>query len=408
MTEINIVRELARKVAEIAALPIHQETIALWKANNAKTPIRPMVMIDQIPWHEMDVDGELEPRCVDPFLRTREIELRRSIYRWKHMPVDFVVEPFIRIPTTVHSTGFGIECREITSALDEKNDIVGHAYTDQLQTDADIEKIHAPELTLDETATDLDASRAHEIFDGILEVRVEGNIPVYSMWDTLVMWRNPEAIFFDLVDRPEFLHNLAQRLTDASLAMLDSMEKQGLLGRPQSWIHCTGAFTDELPAPGFNPEKPRAKDLWTYGMSQIFSTVSPEMHEEFEHPYLAPWFERFGLVYYGCCEPLDQKIPMIRRLPNIRKISMSPWVDVEHGAEAIGRDYVFSRKPSPAFLAVDNWDIAAVARDLRATRDACRRHGCPLELMLKDISTLRYDPKRLWEWAALASKIVRE
>jgi hypothetical protein len=399
---------LARKVAEIAALPIQQKTIALWKANNAKAPVRPMVMIDQIPWHEMDVDGELEPRCDDPFLRKLETELRRILYRWKHMPVDFVVEPFIRIPKTIHSTGFGIECKEITSAIDVKNDIVGHAYTDQITTDADVEKIHAPELTLDVAATERDAARAHEIFDGILEVRVEGSIPVYSMWDTIVMWRNPEAILYDLVDRPEFLHKLAQKLTDASLAMLDSMEKQSLLGRPQSWIHCTGAFTDELPAPGYNPERPRAKDLWTYGMSQIFSSVSPEMHEEFEHPYLAPWFERFGLVYYGCCEPLDHKLPMIRRLPNVRKISMSPWVDVERGAEAIGRDFVFSRKPSPAFLAMDNWDIAAVASDLRATRDACRRHGCPLELMLKDISTLRYQPKRLWEWAALASQIVRE
>lgn len=408
MTQINIVQELARKVAEIAALPVQQKTIALWKANNAKKPVRPMVMIDQIPWHEMDVNGELESRCTDLFLRNLEIELRRTLYRWKHIPVDFVVEPFIRIPKTIHSTGFGIECKEVTSAIDAKNDVVGHAYTDQIMTDADIEKIHAPELTLDVAATDRDSSRAHEIFDGILEVRVEGYTPVYSMWDTIVVWRNPEAILYDLVDRPEFLHKLAQRLTDASLSMLDSMEKQGLLGRPQSWIHCNGAFTDELPAAGYNPEKPRAKDLWTFGMSQIFSSVSPEMHEEFEHPYLAPWFEKFGLVYYGCCEPLDQKLPMIRRLPNVRKISMSPFVDVERGAEAIGHDFVFSRKPPPSFLAVDNWDIAAVARDLRETRDACRRHGCPLELMLKDISTLRYQPKRLWEWASVASDIVRE
>ena len=177
MAESNIVRELARKVAEIAALPVQQKTIALWKANNAKKPVRPMVMIDQLPWHEMDVDGELEPRCDDPFLRTREIELRRILYRWKHLPVDFVVEPFIRILKTVHSTGFGIQCKEITSAIDEKNAVVGHAYTDQIVHDADIEKIHAPELILDEAATERDAARAHETFDGILEVRVRVKPP---------------------------------------------------------------------------------------------------------------------------------------------------------------------------------------------------------------------------------------
>lgn len=408
MHEINIVRELAREVAGIAALPVHQKTIALWKANNAKEPVRPMVMIDQIPWHEMDVDGELEPRCADSFLRKLEIELRRTLYRWKHMPVDFVVEPAVRIPRTIHSTGFGFERKETTSALDEKNDVVGHAYIDQILTNDDIAKIHAPELLPDEEATARDAARAREVFDGILEVRVDGPIPAYPMWDIIVQWRNPEAVFYDLADRPEFLHRLAQRLTDAHLAMLDSMEEQGLLGLPQNWIHCTGAFTDDLPAPGFDSRRRRAKDLWTCGMSQIFSSVSPEMHEEFELPYLAPWFERFGMGYYGCCEPLDRKLPMIRKLPHIRKVSMSPWVDVERGAEAIGRDFVFSRKPSPAIFAVDQWDPSAAARELRATRDACRRHGCPLEFILKDISTVRYQPQRLWEWAAIASEIVSE
>ena len=99
---------------------------------------------------------------------------------------------------------------------------------------------------------------------------------------------------------------------------------------------------------------------------------------------------------------------MIRKLPNIRKISMSPWVDVERGAEAIGRDYVFSRKPSPALLAGDDWNPAAVAHDLRETRDACRRHGCPVEFILKDISTVRYQPQRLWDWARIVKEIANE
>ena len=52
-------RALAEKVAEIAALPVQKQTISLWKALNGLKPIRPMVMIDQVCWHEMDVDGEL-------------------------------------------------------------------------------------------------------------------------------------------------------------------------------------------------------------------------------------------------------------------------------------------------------------------------------------------------------------
>jgi hypothetical protein len=148
--------------------------------------------------------------------------------------------------------------------------------------------------------------------------------------------------------------------------------------------------------------------MWTCGMAQIFSSVSPAMHQEFELDYMAPVYARFGLVYYGCCEPLDKKMDIVKKIPNVRKISMSPWVDVDAGAERIGREYVFSRKPSPAFLATDEWNPRAVEKDLRETVAACRRHGCPLELILKDISTVRYQPQRLWEWVDIAMRVVNE
>jgi len=132
------------------------------------------------------------------------------------------------------------------------------------------------------------------------------------------------------------------------------------------------------------------------------------MHQEFWLDYASRWFSRFGLGYYGCCEPLDGKIDIIRGVPNVRKISMSPWVDEERGAERIGRDFVFSRKPNPAFLARHPWDPAAVEEDLRETLQACARHGCPVELILKDISTVTYQPQRLWEWADVAMRVVCE
>ncbi len=82
-------------------------------------------------------------------------------------------------------------------------------------------------------------------------------------------------------------------------------------------------------------------------------------------------------------------------------------VDIEKGAEGIGRNYVFSRKPSPAFLAGDTWNPQAVEKDLRSVLEVCSRHGCPVEFILKDISTVRYQPQRLWEWADIAMKVVR-
>jgi hypothetical protein len=85
---------------------------------------------------------------------------------------------------------------------------------------------------------------------------------------------------------------------------------------------------------------------------------------------------------------------------------MSAWVDEERGAAEIGGDYVYSRKPNPAVLATDTFDGEHARADLTATREVCRRHGCALEIILKDISTVRYDPQRLSDWASIAMEVV--
>ena len=319
---------------------------------------------------------------------------------------DVVVQPYINIDKAITGLSFGITTVEDVSASDPKNSVIGHHYIDQFKNEEDLLKIQFPKIGHDIDETNKREAAANEIFDGILGVRMMGAFPVYNVWDSLSTWHGVEEILYDLVDRPEFLHSMMERFTQANLSVLDQLEEQGLLGYDQELIHCTGAYTDELPAPGFNKEKPRAKDLWTFGMAQIFSTVSPAMHDEFEIDYQIRLFERFGLGYYGCCEPLDRKIGIIKRIPNVRKISMSPWVDINVGAEAIGKDYVFSRKPSPAFLADNSWNAEIVEADLKATLDACKKNSCPLEFILKDVSTVLYKPQNLWEWAAIAAKVV--
>ena len=402
----DILRELAGQIAEIAALPAQQETIALWKALNRLKSVRPMVMIDQIPWHEMDVNGELSLQTEDDFCRGIETRLRRTLYSWRHMRADMVIEPVIDIPKVIRDTGFGVSTIERTAVSDPKSGVVGHCYIAQIKTEEDIENIRMPEVVLDEKVTTRAEETAHELFDGIINVRMQGRLPAFAPWDIIVQWCGVEDIIMALVDRPEFVHSIVSRLTDAHLAMLDQLEEKALLGFGQGTIHCSGAYTDELPASGFDPMRPRARDLWTSGMAQIFSTVSPAMHQEFELDYAASWYSRFGLVYYGCCEPLDGKIDIIKNIPHVRKISMSPWVDVDRGAERIGRDFVFSRKPSPAFLAPDTWQPDIVEEDLRDTLERCTSHGCAVEFILKDISTVRYQPQRLWEWADIAMRLV--
>jgi hypothetical protein len=34
--------------------------------------------------------------------------------------------------------------------------------------------------------------------------------------------------------------------------------------------------------------------------------------------------------------------------------------------------------------------------------------GCHVELIMKDISTVRYEPQRLWEWESIAMEVAEE
>jgi hypothetical protein len=354
----------------------------------------------------MNVDDELTLRCQDAECRSYEDSLRKTLYQWRHFPVDRVVESFVRVPKAVSNSSFGMTIKEEIAVGDPTNDVVGHHFTNQFETDADLDKIRMPVVTHDpaETARRLEA--AHELFDGTLGVVEEGYDPGYlTVWDPISFWMNVESALYALIDRPEYMTEMVRRIVTGYMGMLDQLEEQGLLCQPQALVHCTGGYTDDLPAPGFDPKRPRTRDLWMFSMAQMLSTVSPEMLEEFDLDLCRPLFERFGLVYYGCCEPLDRKMAQVRKIPNLRKISMSPWVDEEVGAAAIKGDYVYSRKPNPAFLAWPDFNEKAVREHLQATVDACARHGCPLELILKDVSTVNYDPRRLWRWAEIAMEV---
>jgi len=107
--------------------------------------------------------------------------------------------------------------------------------------------------------------------------------------------------------------------------------------------------------------------------------------------------------YYGCCEPLDNKVDILSRIPNLRKISMNYQIQAERAARNVANKYVMSYKPNPAVFAYDVWHPDKARRELCELLE--RGRGCHVELIMKDISTVRYDPKRLWEWADIAMEV---
>ncbi|MDR0718471.1 MAG: hypothetical protein LBF78_02455, partial [Treponema sp.] len=68
----ELLKKLGTELAEIARLPRQDETKQLWISNNDLKPVRPMVYIDQLPWHEINTSDEMRLLCEDEFLRTVE------------------------------------------------------------------------------------------------------------------------------------------------------------------------------------------------------------------------------------------------------------------------------------------------------------------------------------------------
>jgi hypothetical protein len=128
--------------------------------------------------------------------------------------------------------------------------------------------------------------------------------------------------------------------------------------------------------------------------------VSPKMFEEFIFPYQVPVAERYGLSYYGCCEPLHNRIHLIRQLTNLRRVSVSPWCKQEKMLDALGERMIYCRKPNPTLISTDVFDEGAIRADIQTTLDVFK--GCPVELVMKDVHTLSNQPSRLGRWVELA------
>ncbi|HNR34728.1 MAG TPA: hypothetical protein PKO36_06080 [Candidatus Hydrogenedentes bacterium] len=401
----DILRGLADEVAQIAALPVHKEKSILWQRLNDLDSVRPMVWINEVCWNEMNVNDELTLRCVHPWARDQERDLRRLIYQWRHFPADMVVSDFLPCPLAIHSTDFGIVEDVDTIAMDESSDIVSRTFHPQIKNPEDLEKIKMPVVTHDANATAIRYQAMCDVYSGIIPVKKVGQSHIwFTPWDYLIRWWGVQEAMIDLIARPEMVHAAVERMVDAWMTELDQFVAQNLLSLDNNNTRVGSGgygYTSALPGEDYDPAYVKPHNMWGCSNAQIFSTVSPEMHWEFAIEHDMRWLERWGLAYYGCCEPLDHKIDIVRRIPNLRKISVSPWCDAEKVVEGIRRDYVISHKPNPAILAEETWDPVQARANIRRFLDKTQGQ-CHVELIMKDISTVRNQPQRLWEWAAIA------
>jgi len=405
--DVARLRALGRRKKEYAENPVMDERRALWRSANDLKMTKPPVFVDEICWTEID-DSALNFTCVHPFARELEDLLLKELYCLDHALYDQVVEPFIENPLVVYDSGFGIDEVVDTRSTQFNSEIVSRHFHILIEGMDDIQKIREPEVALDMERTKQYGELLSSIFDGILPVVTVGARGLwFTPWDYLIRVMGVDQTFVNLYDEPEFVEAVVRRYVDMAMVRMEKYHKLGIWASNNSPVRVgSGGYglVSALDAQELHPYNCPAKHMWGCGNAQIFSSVSPAMHWQFSLQYEMDWLKQFGLTYYGCCEPLSGKMDLMDRIPNLRKVSMSPWNNFEAAAERCRGKYVMSCKPSPAVFAGDSFDEGEARRAILAILNATK--GCSIELVMKDISTLRFKPERLHAWAKVARETV--
>lgn len=377
----QVLRDLGRQIAAAAADPVNDARRDLHRSVDNREHVRPTIHIYQEPWSELNGNHELDLHCEDAFCRGIELDMRMTLYKWRHYPGDMVIDAVSVQPFCISDSGFGIAEDVDVVRTDADNDVVSRHFNIQIKDEADIPKIKVPVVTHDAKKTEEHFQKRCEIFAGILDVRKSGCGGFwFAPWDELVRFTGVQEVLMDMVLRPDYVHKMISHFVDCWIKRLDQYEAQGLLTVP-------------------------ARDMTVTGAAQIFSEVSPDMHRDFALQHEARFYSRFARVYYGCCEPLHAKVDICAEcLPNLYKISMSPWVKFPEAVKNVRDRFIFAWKPNPAFLAYDHWNPDLVRTDIRNSLTMAVDGGCFVEIHLKDISTVRKDPRRLTEWDRIAKE----
>ena len=408
-----IIRDLAKKVNEIANRPIHEEKRDMWIRLNRLERVRPLIHVQAIApsiWVELVPGDQLQ--TTDAFCRSQEMVLRQKIYCWENFPDDRVVDDVVVCPIAVRgesrSTGFGMQ---VNMERPEMRFGAG-LFKNTIENESDIDKIQTnPQVSVDWEQTEGNYERLCELYDGTLRVEKRG--PGFfwlTVMDTFIRWRGIEQMFVDLIERPKWVHEALERITAGHLSSIEQIEKLNVLslGNGNTSLGSGGyGWTDQLPQPDFDGEHVRLIDLWARCATQIFTAgISPAMHDEFAIQYEKRILERFGLGTYGCCEPLHNKMHVVRKIKNLRRVSMSPWVDIEVASAELGKEYVYTHKPNPTIVSMESWHPDQAREELRDAFAKTRENI--VEVNFQDLHTVRNEPHRLTEWTQIAVQLAEE
>lgn len=413
--EKEIIRELSLRVMKISALPENAKKRQDWKDHNDLTGDMRTLL-----WICPDEDGgwlELVPESVlettDPDLRRLEWNLRKLIYHHEHFEDDFVIEPVVRFDIPGEYTGYLFASPTQTNAWGipivpmgvSKN---SYRMVDYLDIDGNLEKLLNHEV--DFIPDYVEWERLKEKYESVVAegFEISFTVPycalVQSLLIDLVHLRGLEKLMLDLYDNPEMLHQIMDHMSETKVRLLERLEEKVLTYDNRTNIYTGSGGLGYTNGQVKDPSHVKISEMWGFADAQEFTSVSAEMLKEFALPYQARGLTKFGYACYGCCEPMDQKYDVVfEAIPNLRRLSISPWSDIHLAAERLGKKVLYSWKPNPAKICF-GFQEDQVIRELEELKTTVQGK-CYTEIILKDIRTLNGHPEVLEQYGKLVKKV---
>ena len=226
--DIAIIRDLCKQYMEIAMSDKHIRMRQRFKDSNDLKIVRPPVIMEEIPWFEMNYEGALDCRCEDGGMRGMEYGLRVALFREKYFKCDNYIEPCWVVHKSYSNTGLGFSGKEERLAVDQKNNIVSHNYIDVLEDESCLEVYHDPVITPHPENDERTLAHIREIVGDTIPVVLRGHGISHAPWDVIPRLHGVENVLMDIYERPEFLHKVIGLFTRGMEKEMDQMEQYGL------------------------------------------------------------------------------------------------------------------------------------------------------------------------------------
>lgn len=418
--EVRTLRGLAARWQEHAHHPVMKERRRQWQAVKDLRAERPMILVETCMLPDYIGQGELA--CRDPYLRNIEKSLFEIVRHTDEIGDDIVVDPYFRIPWAIEISDYGVPIQAFHALAVTGSDL-GYSFNFGVQSEADFRKLHLRARRVNREESLRQQAMLEDIFGDILPVKLGGfdyfdPDPGYRPWlgnlyggltmDLFKLIGNDNLLFW-VYDNPPLLHKLMSLIRDDRQAHFRFLEREGLLYQnTDTWMPCPGSygFVSDLPPCDQDGGEVLLRNCWCWTDSQESAPISPAMFSEFFLPYIAEVTRPFGLTYYGCCEAVHDRFDYIAKaIPNLRAVSVSGWSDLFKMGELLGRQYVYSRKPTPAYISGGHpyWDL--LEKDVRDTLAAAK--DCNLEFCYRDIYTIDGDRPRLAQWVQMTRALIQ-